>query len=243
LNLVVGVIPHLYADDDDDSDLNELRSEFAALNGVLQALDLPKHHEPEITDREEGWDCRIADRAALYSLRRIAAHLALENGLPGPTTGDPQDDPVLERYAEQCHLYVRSAGQDGAAPHPASPLLPYAALIQGAGFEHLIWHSEVKGYYLPIRFPHVILLPESLRGEEYDLGPWVGSAPMLLQECERLVEALRYPRSLSIEALREYTPDPTATDWRRYASEAFMCQALIAACEESIRSGCAITFC
>jgi hypothetical protein len=101
----------------------------------------------------------------------------------------------------------------------------------------------VKGYYLPIRFPHVILLPESLRGEEYDLGAWIGSAPMLLQECERLAETLRYPRSLSPQELQKVTPDPNATDWRRYASEAFMCQALIAACEESIRTGCAITYC
>jgi hypothetical protein len=124
LNLVVGVIPHLYADDDDDSDLNELRGEFAALNEVLQALELPKHHEPEETDTEEGWDCRVGDRADYHSLRRIAAHLALGYGLPGPLLGDPKDDPVFERYAGQCRVYVRSAGQDGATPHPLDLVPP-----------------------------------------------------------------------------------------------------------------------
>jgi hypothetical protein len=89
----------------------------------------------------------------------------------------------------------------------------------------------------------VIVLPEKLRDEQYDLGCWIGSAPMLLRECEQLAEALRYPRSLPLDDLRKYQPDPKATDWRQYANEACACQALIAACEESIRTGCAVTFC
>jgi len=121
----------------------------------------------------------------------------------------------------------------------ASPL--GIEIIEGPGFEHLICHSDCTGFYLPIPFRPVIVLPSDPRWDQW--GPWLGSSYTLLDECERLSEVLRYPRDWEIEALREQEPDSTAADWRRYAIECFMCQVLITACRLSIESGCAIVYC
>jgi hypothetical protein len=253
LSLVVGIIPDLYvADEEDDEeeedleeDLQELREEFVAINQVLRSLGLPEHHEPEQLPDGWEWDCRIGGYDCLHYLRRIAAHRAVGNGMPEPVVGELPEDPVFEQYNVRCRLLARSTigGATEPVTLPMGTPLSLPVVIEGPGFEHLVWHSDCTGYYLPVSFPQVIVLPKDPRWDWRPCGPWLGSVPMLLRECEQLAEALQYPRSLHPEDIRRFTPDPTAPDWRRYAVEAFVCQALITACEASIRSGCALAFC
>src|SRR5439155_11358418 len=117
----------------------------------------------------------------------------------------PRHDPVIDEFNRVCaSRRVTRLGPDSA---PAQPVLleeasspPGIEIIQGPGFEHLMWHSDCTGYYLPIPFHPVIVLPSNPRWDRW--GPWLGSSQTLLDECERLAEALQYPRDQDIETLR-----------------------------------------
>jgi hypothetical protein len=227
MNIVVGVFPEFH-EDADDEELNEQRAEFAAINRVLLAAGLPEHEEPESAVGPAPRNFRVGSWACVHFLRRIAVSLAVRGSLPPPIKELPEHDPVLETYSRSCT--VRQMARTGGVQ-----------VVEGPGFEHLIWHSDCHGYYIPIPFRPVLLLPEEPPWDQW--GRWLGSSNTLLQECERLAEALRYPRELDSEAIRQHEPDPSADGWRRYAVESFMCQVLIEAAGASIDSGCAIVFC
>jgi hypothetical protein len=242
LSIVVGVFPELY-DFAEEEDREAKRQEFAAINGLLRAAGLPEHHEQETAGGGAPWSCEVGSWACVHYLRRIAASLALDGTLPEPVEDLTPRDPLIDRYCAACATQrVEGLTLEGL---PVQLSLPTDArspieIIEGPGFEHLICHSDCTGYYLPVRFRPVLVLPPDPRWNEW--GPWLGSSHALLEECRRLAVALRYPRDLQMEGLRRQAPDRTATDWRRYAIECFMCEVLITACQVSIESGCAAVF-
>jgi len=155
--------------------------------------------------------------SGLHRLRRIAVHLAAHAALPEPLGADERaiDDPLL------------------AAAYAAAPADPPGP------FDHLIYHSDAEGYYVPADFAAVIT-------DERAPAGGVGSSIRLLAEAQRLAEALGLPADLDraseevIDAADD--ADVTAEGWRRYGIEAYICLTLIEAAALSVSTGAAISF-
>jgi hypothetical protein len=116
----------------------------------------------------------------LHTVRRLAAHLAETGTLPGPLAQPHKgaEDPLLTK------AYAKFTGE------PAGP------------FDHLIYHSDCEGYYVPVDFAQVIA-DDSLP------GGYLGSSVRLLAETRRIASALGLPEDLdadSEEVLGAYRP-------------------------------------
>jgi hypothetical protein len=81
--------------DDDEARQAALQEEFAPVNATLCAARLPEHHEPMEPRDGAPWMQIIGSYSCIHYLRRVAAYLALGQGLPEPTLEDATDDPVL----------------------------------------------------------------------------------------------------------------------------------------------------
>jgi hypothetical protein len=227
LALEVGIVADLSRNDPEGC--TYYREQFERLSRLLVADGLKAHVDPEGLTDEEVWSGEMHGYYGLHRLRRIAAHLALDLGLPGPAKDDAFD-PVAERY----HAQATGGGLLSKLFRRRPAKLDFA---------HLMLHSDAEGFYLPQDFPDVFI-PHS---RAKIAGEMVGSAPRLLDECRRLAAALAIPDGLDpwgdevTEALAQ--PAPAAQGWRRYPVETFGCLQLMAACEASIRTGAAIVFC
>ncbi|MGH3388938.1 MAG: hypothetical protein ACRDOO_08675, partial [Actinomadura sp.] len=225
LNVVVGFLA-----DGDDPDA--WREEFADINAVVAAAGLPGWTEPAL---ETPGEYETGGYSALHHLRRVAVHLAATGTLPPPGTSDAADDPLLE-----------AAYADGAVPHHAvlfrhrTPTVVGTPADAAGRFDHLVFHSDCDGYYLPVDFAPVIV-------HEKVLGHYLGSSHRLLDECLTLAEHLGLPADLdpwSAEVEQAMSGEPTdPSGWQRYPTESFVCLQLIGAARHSITSGAAIVFC
>jgi hypothetical protein len=153
--------------------------------------------------------------STLHTLRRIAAHLAATNTLPNPV--EPRsaaDDPVLES------AYNGFGGDPGP-------------------FDHLLFHSDSDGYYVPVDFAPVLV-------DKRLTGACLGSSVRLLDETRRIASALGLPEDLapeSAEILDACSRVPATTaGWRRYGTESYACLQLLRAASHSIATGAAIVF-
>src|SRR5581483_6385047 len=145
LEIAVGVINCLvYEDDEDRRETNQgWRDRFDEANRVLSRNGLPVHAEPEDLD---GTPCNWWESLGLWSrfheLRRVAASLSLGLGMPGPIEyEDPRRLEAKRRWMER----LTHAGD--ACLQPGEP-------AAGSWFEHLMFHEDNEGFYLPIDFPH-----------------------------------------------------------------------------------------
>lgn len=181
------------------------------LNDWLEGAGLPPHREPA---EVEPWSCDLPGYGALHTLRRVAAHLQYEKRLPArPGDEDAASDPLLGRY------YAARA-EDGRA----------IGLRQRAGhnrrFDHLIFHSDCEGYYLPRNF-ETVLQSDDLVGLE------LGSLVQLQKELQILRAELRIP---------EGARDPESELSREFGLERYVCVALLEGCRRALESGAALVF-
>lgn len=131
-------------------------AELEELNRYLTGQKMPAHEEPPGERRQ--W--RVED---LEGLRRVAAFLQYERKVPR------EDD---DAYARLDRYYG-----DKSRDEPAVGFRKKAS--HGRRFDHLIFHSEVEGYYLPRDF-ETVLSSEDVQGLE------LGSLPRLVQELTTL---------------------------------------------------------
>lgn len=225
LNLTVGIFGNAsqyYPDR-----LNYIYDQFDAINVVFREQGIAEHQEPESV---ELWSADLHGYSGLQPLRRIAAHLWACQGVPEPArrgvAGVPEasTDPTLMAYYDEVQRWLRQ----GVPRYPVA-------------YEHLILHSDDRGYYLPERFPQVIFTPPSLN----IAGSMIGSAAVLLDECRQLLGALQVPPDLDAdgEELREAVSNPGRGEgWHRYGIEIESCLRLRAACERSLATGAAVIF-
>ena len=107
-------------------------------------------------------------------------------------------------------------------------------------FDHLIYHSDCEGYYVPADFLRVIV-------DEKAVGGYLGSSVRLLTETRRIAAALGLPEDLdpdSAEVLDACEAEIRASSgWQRYGLESHGCLRLIHAARHSIETGAAIAFC
>ena len=225
LNLSVGML--VSASRHSPDRLNQAYDQIAAINEVLLEQGLPEHQEP---DDLEVWSLELSGHSGLQTLRRIAAHLWACQGVPEPArrgiAGVPEasSDPTLNTYYDEVQRWLRQ----GAPRYPMA-------------YEHLILHSDDRGYYLPLRFSQVIFTHPGLS----IAGTMLGSAPVLMDECRQLLGALQAPPDLTLdsEELHEVVSNPGRGEgWHRYGIEVEACVKLLAVCQRALETHAMVVF-
>jgi hypothetical protein len=208
----------------DDEFLERLERHLEVINELLESFGLPPHREPPDLDAGQTLSLAMYGYSGLHYLRRLAAHLALEEELPPPGDEEAAQDPVLQEYYQ---FFDESFAEGKAA---------------GIPFQHLIIHSDADGYYLPVEFDDVLVADPSLEIP----GDAVGSSHRLLAECLELARRLELPDDLDVESeavsAALETQGEGESGWRRYAVESYTCLALIKACRASVATGAAVVF-
>ena len=228
LSLAVGYFAdNLSSGDDEEHQL--FREEMVALNQFIVSQGLAPHDEPESC---ESFSCDLYGYSGLHYLRRIAAHLALGGDLAPPGGEDAADDPVLQEYCNRAFPQKHRLFQRLLRRRP-----------RHAAFDHLIFHSDCEGYYLPQDFPEVLFAQPNMKIP----GGMIGSSIRLRDECQRLAAALQLPLDPEPhdEDVRSAVESQGQGDgtWERYGMESYTCIQLYQAALHSIRHGAAIVFC
>jgi hypothetical protein len=225
LDVVVGVFGEF-----DEDGCAEFAEDFAVVRRHLSAAGLPAWEEPRL----DADDVVLEDMygySGLHHLRRVAAHLAASGTVPAPAGQNPEDDPVLK---------AAYAGSPSHAMVVKGTMVDRSGAAGAHTFDHLIYHSDCEGYYVPIDFAPVLLSDDVL-------GGYLGSSQRLLEECLRVAEALELPIDLDpdsdeVEDLLAGQVEATA-EWQRHAIASLTCLQLIEAAWHSIDTGAAIAFC
>ena len=227
LDLIVGIRAAVV----DDAGSAWLASMLERTNRFLALAGMPPHDEPRPT--EEPWSVQMWGYGGLHDLRRLAAYLRA--GLePEPLRlgEDATEDPVLGRYYGEAGWDV---GPDGLS-----------TLATGGGpernFDHLVFHGDAEGIYLPRAFEPVLLTYE----EGDAMIDAIGSSATLRTECEVIARWLgldlsRDPEDEEILAVAD-TPALEGARWRRFGVESFSCLRLHHACGRSLAGGQALVF-
>ncbi len=228
LDITVGILADLR--NRDPEGFRYYKQIFTRLNKALKAENLPEHHEPIDLNGARPLSYQMYGYHGLHYLRRIAAHLWAGKGLPPPGDDQAVKDPLVGEYDF-------TLGRDSGGVQ-----LPGDSSRKVRKFDHLMFHSDCEGFYVPIKFEEVIFPDRSL-----DIpGDMVGSSYMLLEECKILAEALELPLELNPESEEVWeAPDNQGqgkVKWKRYGVESFTCLRLYHACKTSINLGAAIVF-
>jgi hypothetical protein len=209
LNMVVGVLVEA------DEEYAELvQRDFTEIGELLRRAGAGSWAEPAtVQDAEfEMWGY-----SGLHTVRRLAVHLGASGRLP---------EPLAEAHRATDDALLTKA----YAALPANPPGP---------FDHLIYHSDCAGYYVPIDFEQVIV-------DERAPGGYLGSSVRLLEETRRVAQALGLPDDLdpdSEEVFEAADAETPATEgWQRYGVESYVCLQLLRAAELSVATGSAIAF-
>lgn len=229
LAISVGVLAEV---SDDREGAKFERRRFKHLNKWLRRAGLPKHAEPK--DLSEVLSYDGLGYTGLHCLRRFAATIWARNEWPLPLESGEQaaNDPVLKQLSLTCDW---SLGKNGFRMFrsPAG---------HGPSFDHLVFHSDCDGVYLPCVGAEVLLAPSQQKGEVEA----VGSSRELERECKELARILEIPETADPEDEQLWrvsdNPASTGAPWQRYGMEAFVCLRLLRAAEQSLRTGAAIVF-
>jgi hypothetical protein len=226
LALVVGYLADMLENDEEGAQW--FREKIDKLNPFLEASGLKPHVEPETCPV---WSAEMYGYSGLHYLQRIAAHLNLRNSLPEPGGPDASRDPVVEEY---CRLL-------GAEKNSFFGRLFRKKKIERQ-YDHLIFHSDAEGFYLPQDFREVLFPPEKLKIP----GCMVGSSHRLLQETATLARAIELPLDMDPEAEAVWkaaeTPGEGDLLWQQYGVESFICLRLYRAAKLSIKHSAVIVF-
>ncbi len=134
---------------------------------------MPEHHEPFPSAEPLSrywWDMGYS---GIPYLRRVAAYLWITGNLP--------DQPG---YVEEDHDKSVMEAYDADLFDEYPP----------GNFNHLMFHCDLGGVYLPIPFEEVLYSP--FRPVPYEGYHCIGSSVQLLEECQHLAKALELPEEL-----------------------------------------------
>jgi hypothetical protein len=228
LTLVVGILADLQGFDDEG--IEHYRKQFDAVNRALKTERLPPHQEPESLKSSFSED--MFGYSAIHHLRQIAALSWAGLDLPTPGIGDPIKDPVVEEYTtnlggRHVSLLSRLFGKSRRSSRR---------------YDHLMFHSDAEGYYLPQDFAEV-LFPASKLGIS---GGMIGSTVQLQRECQALAGLLGIPKDLDPDSdeVHDSIKDPGSDGppWKSHGIATHACLKLLAACSFSLENKAAIVF-
>ncbi len=222
LALSVGILAELT---EDEEGYNYYLKTFEAVNKALTNNNLPTYNEPAHLN-EESCSFDMYGYSGLHYLRRIAAYLWAGKPIPSPGKDNPEKDPLLEKY-------YSSLGEDtGEVIKPG----------EMKRFDHLLFHSDCEGFYVPIKFGEVIFTKKELKIP----GEMIGSSYMLLEECKALAQYLELPLDIDPESDEVWDAADNQgqgdTKWKRYGIESFTCLRLYYAAKKSIELNAAVVF-
>lgn len=215
LGLTVG----FYVDPDEIDD-PFCREQLDVINRLLGAEGLPLHVEPIL---EEVLDFDMFGYSGLHYLRRLGAYLWKSGKLPEPGDENAADDPVISDYED---------------------LIGVDYVHDGTRFDHLLWHSDCEGFYVPIEFSDVLFCDAEEHGKL--AGDMLGSSFTLKKECEVIARALELPLDeIDVEDDELWEAASAQGDgvgWKRYGIESFTCKQLHEACVQSIKYKALLVF-
>ena len=218
LHVQVGLFADLEGHDPDS--LHSHSEQLGFINECLRRNGLAPHQEPENIP-VSSWD--TGGYWPLHCLRRLGAWLNLEGQLPTPGDESSDEDEVLARY------YDFERGTQGGLPRHT--------------FDHLIFHSDAEGYYVPIDFPEVLFPDDDLDVD----GGMFGSVQQLASECDLLAKVLAIPEGIgpASPALVAAARGQGRGDlrWQRYGVESRACLILREAARIALEQRAAIVFC
>lgn len=216
-----------------DPEGRQVRADLERLNESLVAAGLSAHEEPSDVPPSLRASFDMVGYSGLHCLRRYAARLwARRRPEPLRAGQDPSADPCLVRYYRRCDWTVGPAG---------------VRMFDSSGwfrprFDHLVFHGDADGYYVPIRMPGVLVTWRE--GSVYSEA--IGSSFALRDECERLAKRIRVPLDLDPEGdvIWEAAddPKPDAGDWRAFGIEAFTVLRLYHAARRSVEARAVLAF-
>ena len=227
LNIEVGVFDDLK--NADPEGFEDLFGCLKAASDFLVANGLPAHSEPP---NLEPWGAQMYGYSGLHYLRRLAAHIDAGLDLPGPGDDKSSKDDVVHGYYASFNTGIKAV---------LSTLMPWRRKFRRS-FDHLIYHSDAEGFYLPVDFPNVLIAIDDPK----ILGGIVGSVPRLLGECDRLAEILGIPEGLNAESDELWDAADSQGEgeetWQRYGIETYSCVVLREGCRKSMETGAALVF-
>jgi hypothetical protein len=222
----VGQLARCVAAKDRDA-VRRVKRKLKKLNEALKDVRLNEHHEPEDLKGKEPWGCKIAGLYWLTPLRRLAAHAWV--------SAVEYDRDVFETWP--------APWQDDGINGPEDPVLASYYTEGRSLFDHLMYHDETKGYYVPSDFYEPIYPAAELRE---DVGEQIGSTYGLRDDCEAVANMIGLPPDLdpTSKCFRDATSSAAklGDGWWNYPTEAYVCLQLITACRKSIELGSVITF-
>lgn len=214
LKITVGILTRI-KNKGDYQGFKYLQSVFSAINQALANEELPTYREPANLKRT--WSVKLKC-SYIHYLRRLAAHISLRNSLPEPSLDDPAADPCYREYLETMGLTAMKWR-----------------------FDHLFFHSDCNGFYLPVDFEDVLFPELGLNIP----GDMVGSSYRLRDECHRISERLALPLDLRLTP-EEFQDGPMRNNsdhlWKKFPVESYVCFILYWASIISIATGAAIVF-
>ena len=223
LSIFVGGLANCVAEES----LTHWGNRFERVNEALREGGLPEHHEPRHLNGKQSFYANMF-HADLWQLRRLAAYIRRQiiesdedlervKEWPPPCEPDlhPSDDPVLKAYYDD------------------------SATL----YDHLFYHSDCTGFYLPLEMDDVFVPSEKLR--EY-VGGCIGSSPGLLRICEDVAKMIGLPLDLNtddkaFENLITVHPKRGKGCWL-YPRECLALLNLANAARKSLELGAAIVF-
>lgn len=245
LDIAVGVLKLERQQGADDADLAAYAEQFQLLNAVLAEAGLPPHQEP--SEVSETFEAQMYGYIGLHTVRRLAAWVEIEGRLPPEHGRDLSDDedPAVGELNSRLTQYYNSR----RSPAPRSGWLGRVLKsknqsVPKPSFQHLLWHSDAEGFYVPQRFEDVVfdMSPEPRPG----VGGMIGSSFALYDECARLAEKIELPADIDPESdeLWELADNPAidGPPWRQFGVEAFCLARLVRAARLSIATGAAVVF-
>lgn len=227
LNIEVGYLADMLSADEEGAEW--FREELTKLNLFLESTGLPKHVEPESCVT---WSAQMWGYSGLHHLRRLAAHLNLRGSMPGPGGTDSPKDDVLQSYYELL---------DAPAPSFLGRAMGKRPIPRN--YDHLIFHSDAEGFYIPHDFESVLFPPDHFQIP----GGMVGSSVRLLDEVQRLANILELPLDMDEESDELWQAADSQGEgnllWEQYGVESFTCLCLYKATQASIKNSSLIVFC
>lgn len=214
--ITVGILRQLKCSGDIDR-FNYFSVIFQRLNQALVSEGHSSYSEPSHTNGVF-WTVGM-EHIGLYYLKRMAAHIALYEELPQPVYS--QSFNADESY----YTYIDTLGLSA----------------ENLRFDHLVFHSDCLGFYLPVDFETVIFPDIQLEIP----GDMIGSSYRLRDECRIIAKYLELESEFRFQPdqfLKACEHPEGGALWQRYPVESYVCIVLYQASLKSIQSGAAIVF-
>jgi hypothetical protein len=207
--------------------VRDIKRRLKKLNQALMEAGVDEHHEPEDLNGKEPWGCKIAGPFGLTPLRRLAAYVWVRE---------------VREEAEEFETWP-APWQAGGENGEDDAQLAYYYSDPREFLDHLMYHSDSRGYYVPIDFYDTIFPSTKLAK---DVGAEIGSTQGLLADCKAVAKVIDLPADVDPKSKCFADAISSAArlgdGWWNYPLECEICLQLMIACRKSLELGSVLVF-